>query len=673
MKKTKAGLLLLLIAGLTSVIMTEQFSAKNTQVITGRGNPIALQEKYELWKTGYEKNQGAEILTLPLGFAKAFSNKQNSASGLAKINLVSGTVEVKLQGLTENQDYAFWLIGGNKNDKNAATKKLVAQFQASSKQHLLTAQLNRLELQGFFINKVAITENNQSLASTEFLTGSPSLFQRMYYSNQLWTLAGVGHLEEAEKQQPTFAFLLPKPAFADAMHNDLATVLGEQVALGRDLFINETFGGNGRTCETCHRLDNNHTIDPKYIATLPNNDPLFIAENVPELAELENPKLLRQFGLILANIDGFDNPGVFRGVPHLFALTTSITPEIDKEEGLVVHSLGWSADGAPGDGSLRMFTVGAVTQHMTKTLDRTEGVDFRLPNDEELDAIEAYMLSLGRTYDMDLDNMYFSSPIVQLGRELFHSTEPDTGMCKGCHFNAGANSSTTLQNANRDTGVENQPNNLARLVWAPTPVDGGFGTEAANDCGASGDKLCYGNKEFNVTTVIEAADTAPFFHNNSVNTIEEAVSFYNSNAFHASPGAKPIDLTREPPRETCERCIHLETTEVVSVALFLRTINAMENIRSSNEILDQVKQLNRRHGRDILKLAIAETEDAIQVLEGGEIIANLESHSLLNKAIRLEKRASRRNVSTRKRNRLLNKAIHLKIEANDLLLTAPPV
>jgi len=668
----KTGLLLLLITALTTGIISEQFSSPSKQLVTGRGNPSALQAKYELWKSSYERNHGAETLTLALGFAKAFSNNQTEASGLAKINLLTGNLEVKLKGLEKDNHYAFWLIGGDKNNKAATTERLVTRFQSDANTHTLTAQLDRQDLQGFHINKIALTQANNTPSSAELLTGSPSLFQRIYYNDLLWTVTGVGQLAQAEKKDIPFGFLLPKPAFADDLHEDLANTLGEQVALGRDLFINETFGGNGRTCETCHRLDNNHTIDPKYIATLPSDDPLFIAENNPELAELENPKLLRQMGLILANIDGFENPGVFRSVPHLFALTTSIAPEVDKEEGLVTHALGWSADGAPGDGSLRMFTVGAVTQHMPKTLERTEDVDFRLPTDEELDAMEAYMLSLGRVYDPDLDSMYFSSPIVQLGRELFHSKEQGTGMCKGCHFNAGANSSTTLQNANRDTGVENQPNNLAKLIWEPTPVDGGFGKELATDCGWDSNQPCYGNKEFNITTVIEAADTAPFFHNNSVSTIEEAVAFYNSFAFHGSAGAKPIDLTRNPPRETCERCIHLETTQVVSVALFLRTINAMENIRSSNEIIDQVKQLNRKHGRNILKLAIAETIDAIEVLEGGQIIANPESHSLLKQALELETKASRRKVSRERRNRLLNRAINLKIEANDLLLTSAP-
>ena len=41
------------------------------------------------------------------------------------------------------------------------------------------------------------------------------------------------------------------------------------VEQGRELFFNETFEGNGRTCGTCHRAENNFTIDPAFIATLP--------------------------------------------------------------------------------------------------------------------------------------------------------------------------------------------------------------------------------------------------------------------------------------------------------------------------------------------------------------------------------------------------------------------
>ena len=51
-----------------------------------------------------------------------------------------------------------------------------------------------------------------------------------------------------------------------------------------------TFDGNGRTCATCHPPSNNFTIDPAFIASLPSDDPLFVAEFNPDLAALEDPK-----------------------------------------------------------------------------------------------------------------------------------------------------------------------------------------------------------------------------------------------------------------------------------------------------------------------------------------------------------------------------------------------
>ena len=49
----------------------------------------------------------------------------------------------------------------------------------------------------------------------------------------------------------------------------------ELIEKGRQIFFNETFEGNGRTCGTCHPAENNFVIDPAFIASLPDDDPLF--------------------------------------------------------------------------------------------------------------------------------------------------------------------------------------------------------------------------------------------------------------------------------------------------------------------------------------------------------------------------------------------------------------
>src|SRR2546428_7015685 len=133
--------------------------------------------------------------------------------------------------------------------------------------------------------------------------------------------------------------------------------LSQLIAKGSDLFFNETFGGNGRTCGTCHPAENNFTIDPAFIATLPQDNPVFIAEFIPALKEnFENPALMREFGLILENLDGFadlKNNLVMRGVPHVLGLRTSVNSPAGPRTG----GLG---DRATADGSPRSVRAGAV-------------------------------------------------------------------------------------------------------------------------------------------------------------------------------------------------------------------------------------------------------------------------------------------------------------------------
>ncbi|MBX3428158.1 MAG: hypothetical protein AB7Q23_16880 [Hyphomonadaceae bacterium] len=52
-------------------------------------------------------------------------------------------------------------------------------------------------------------------------------------------------------------------------------------------------------------------------------------------------------------------------------------------------------------------------------------------------------------------------------------------------------------------------------------------------------------RAFNTLPLVEAVDTGPFFHNNALATIEEAVAFYNTPAVNNSPAgqAGPISLT----------------------------------------------------------------------------------------------------------------------------------
>src|SRR6185295_420072 len=287
---------------------------------------------------------------------------------------------------------------------------------------------------------------------------------------------------------------------ASACASDPRVVVGVvtvDTCVGDGLFFRAPFGGNGRTCATCHRVDHNLTIDPAFIATLPKTDPLFIAETDPDLKDLEKPPQMHQFGLILENVDGFDpDPTthfVLRSVPHTLSLATSVTrppgspnPPADRT--------GWSGDGAPGKGALRDFMTGAIRQHYTKTLARVRGQDFRLANATQLDQIDQFMRTTGRTNELVLTSVTMSDAGAETGRTLFQNVG-----CAACHGNAGANAGTS--NFNFNTGVESSRN----PALAAFPKDGGFGT-TPNPDGSFGDGT------FNVPPLIEAADTGPFFH-----------------------------------------------------------------------------------------------------------------------------------------------------------------
>ncbi len=360
----------------------------------------------------------------------------------------------------------------------------------------------------------------------------------------------------------------------------------ELIALGERVFFEETFEGNGRTCGTCHRREDNFGLSPAFIATLPDDDPLFVAERRRALAEnFEKPEAMRRFGVILENQDGFDDlAGNFnlRGVPHVLSLSVSV----DSRDG---PRLGWDGDGSPGDGSLRSFAVGAVIQHYPKTLGRVPGVDFRLPDDVELDALEAFMLSLGRQADLELP-LPLADARARLGQEIF--LDDRRGKCNVCHDNAGANADPAIfgagaGNLNFDTGVPVRPGD---------PPDDGFGSP--------------GNGEFNTPPLVEAADTAPFFHNNSFDTLEGAIAFYNTPAFNGSPAGRILSTRTG-------GGIALDGSAVAAVAAFLRVINALENIRASQVLLEEARgmaNLGMDGWRGRLAQARHETEDAIDVL-----------------------------------------------------------
>ncbi len=345
-------------------------------------------------------------------------------------------------------------------------------------------------------------------------------------------------------------------------------LISQAVGQGGDLFFRETFGGNGRTCGSCHSVEDNQTVGPEFIATLPPTDPLFIAELDPALGQLEVPRLLREFGLILENVDGREDP-TRKFVLRATSASLSLATTIDRPPGspLPPDPLGNSGDGAFA-GTLNSFPTGAVMQHFTRTLNRVEGVDFRLPTQAELDLMEAFMLQLGRTQDINLQAVTLTNAGAEAGRRIFLNDGSNltiaAGKCAICHSNAGANH-VDGGNRNFDIGIEQVPHPARALI--PFPFDGGFGTDPNPDG-------TFGDGTFNTPPLVEAADSGPWFHNHVINDFEEAVAYFSGSYFAASPAADPV---------TGVGPISLLPQESDQVAAFLRVLNASFNLAISNQ------------------------------------------------------------------------------------------
>ena len=403
----------------------------------------------------------------------------------------------------------------------------------------------------------------------------------------------------------------PSPQVATLTHDQL-------VDEGERLFFEETFDGNGRTCGTCHRDDNNYTIDPRFIATLPASDPLFVAERNPALRTLENSRLLRRFGLITENLDGFNQPGVLRGVPHILGMSQSVKPDPNARGGIpfkLAGATGWSGDGAPGTGTLREFALGAIVQHFTKTLNRKVNVDYRVPTEEELDALLEFQLSVGRQAELKVDPalpgaIVFNDAHVEHGRALFHSAparDGSTRACASCHVGGGANDATGGGGLFA-TGVENVANAPACLAPRQAPGDGGFGAtpvqtvRASSICGrGSFDIVFRGTRGFNPPSLIEAADTLPLFHNNSAATLEDAVRFYTTDTFNRSPAG-------------AGRAFVLDGAGINDVAAFLRGLNLLDNAREATRLIDEAERKPASEASDTILEARANALDAVEVL-----------------------------------------------------------
>jgi len=392
----------------------------------------------------------------------------------------------------------------------------------------------------------------------------------------------------------------------------------------------------------------------------------------------------------LENVDGFDDlehKFVFRSTQHTLAMLQSTLTPFPGEfctgrPGVATERTGWSGDGAPvgvftlsdgvihnAQGTLKDFMIGAIIQHYPRTLARRartspdqsfDSFDFRLPTQAELNALEAFQRSLGRREDPDLNILQLKGSSPSRGQGLF-KTPFEGGKCANCHENAGAGvtfrtspEDFIITNEDFDTGVENIPNRPTDENGTPIPRDGGFGARSDFTCGLPQLGPCptngCGNGNFNTQVVVEAADTGPFFHNNAVNTIEEAVAFYTSPAFNNSISGITLGG------------INLSPTDVTDIAAFLRVLNTLENIRSAGDLDKRAKRANLLQGQELIRLAISELKDALEVLSGGNLHRG--AQGAISEALTLNQKALN-TTKLNQRNEFLDESLAKMHEAAD--------
>lgn len=651
------------ISAVGAFLLDGQQKAPSLKASVTVGSTTTLAKSYGRWKAQVFAQNSQQNLVLSLRPAQGHATGVARAKGLATFNLGSGELDIEIQGLENPGSHAVWLMDKAENTGSTSKTVKLGRLSGTDAQSTFRAVLDASALAEFQLDMIAVTGAEKRPEDGVVLAGSPSLFHRLFYNE----LRGDGIPSANDNAAPNpsdileddwasrLAFLVPRPAFAQTSGDpaDLEALIAE----GENLFFNETFAGNGRTCGTCHALDNNFTIDPAYIATLGRRDRLFVAEYNKKLPDLENPALMREFGLILANVDGLEAPTekfVMRSVPHMLGLAQSIQTNATEAP---LEMTGWSGDGAPGGGTLRDFSTGAVIQHFTKSLNRVEGKDFRLPTEAELDAMEAFMLSIGRQEELDLQSLRLTNPDAELGRTHFITEDSanrtlPAAKCNICHRNAGALTVADL-NVNFSTGTENMPH-AADLTGEPRPRDDGFGTNPNASTGGFGDGT------FNTASLVEAADTAPYFHHNGAATLEDAIRHYDSAEFKKSTEGRRLQLQDTGGQEL--------TIEIDALAAFLRVINVMENIRSSVDAMSRAQLAATVGGSEqVMVLALADLGDTLEVLSEGEL--HEESFILLENSLAFASAAADAG-DPGERNTLLENAIVDALTAESLMVAS---
>jgi hypothetical protein len=333
---------------------------------------------------------------------------------------------------------------------------------------------------------------------------------------------------------------------------------------GQRLFRKETFGGNGRTCETCHSLATG-TLSPADVQDrLDNdpNDPLFLHDGLDDgvsgTARIAEHATIRMVLPLPPNIRIAEDPSatsvvLFRGIPG-----TVNTPALDPA---LMYDL--------RVGTLSDQALGAIHDHAQNTVEPTE---------EQLALIAEFQRTDKRFFSSDaLEHFARGGPPPELplgktksqqrGRLMFVEAEFTPGSTKGicalCHTGPMLNQTSpfnpTAPPGARIANIGVSERNLLNLPLYTFLIDDGFGDVQAVRLPDPGIPLtnprppgvpppfirhpAFFAGMFKIPSLWGVKQTAPYFHDNSAKTLEEVAAFY-TDLFANNPDF-PVQLTAQ--------------------------------------------------------------------------------------------------------------------------------
>jgi cytochrome c peroxidase len=321
---------------------------------------------YEEWSAAHEQRGGDRNVTVTLAAESSnahMTGAEATPTGLALLNVIDGKIRVVVGALDPSAEYDVWLvdhrpIAGNSAGFDKSDSYLLAGSLArNGSQWELETDLGAKPFVDFQVDTVAVSVKGSHPTQQVALQGSPDLFQNLYTSLRTPALFAASDYvapgafpsrdgrplidSNVAMAQDTLDMVRNFGVAEDTRRQltvvDANVVTDALVRQGAQLFIQEEFMGNGRTCETCHNFLNNITLSRLDVALRPDTDSLFVSENQQALAPrmmngrvvfpLDNPVGPRNARPCVRE-DGLDVniPPVCRSVPHLQAFSTTLRP-----------------------------------------------------------------------------------------------------------------------------------------------------------------------------------------------------------------------------------------------------------------------------------------------------------------------------------------------------------